>query len=170
MIRLPDPAHATLEQRAQEAGEPLASTASGLLRAVLQDGETKPARPVRNPRPGPRSRPGSPVPGAPWIASDEDPDWHKNTWGAIVALHRRYPRVLAKLEHDWHEYPERAETLAALAIWRANIDTSAEDPREELAFHNALQQLARTLDQTPGIGRPFKAGRTMPVEWGKLSG
>jgi hypothetical protein len=40
-------------------------------------------------------------------------------------------------------------------------------PREELAFHNALQQLARLLDQTPGIGRPFKAGTTMPAEWGR---
>jgi hypothetical protein len=89
-------------------------------------------------------------------------------WGAIVALYERYPRALAKLEHDWHEHPERVETLAALAIWRANIDSSAEDPREELAFHNALQQLARILDQTPGLGRPFKAGTTMPVEWSGL--
>jgi hypothetical protein len=107
--------------------------------------------------------------GAPWIASDDDPAWHQNTWGMIVALHQRYQRALAKLEHDWYECPERAETLAALAFWRANIDSSAEDPREELAFQNALQQLARILDQTPGLGRPFKAGATMPVAWGKRS-
>jgi hypothetical protein len=168
MIRLPDPAHAALEQRALQAGEPLASTAAGLLRTVLVDGdETKPARRVRSPRPGPRSRSAGAAPGAPWIASDDDPDWHRNTWGAIVALHKRYPRALAKLKHDWHEHPDRAETLAALAVWRANIDAAGEDPREELAFHNALQQLSRILDQTPPTGRPFKPDASMPAEWGK---
>jgi len=164
MIRLPDPAHATLEQRALAAGEPLASTAAGLLRTVLEDGEVAKIRRARL-RTRPTSRSADAGPGAPWIASEDDPDWHKNTWGAIVVLHRRYPRALAKLEHDWWEHHERVETLAALAVWRANIDASAEDPREELAFHNALHQLARLLDQTPGIGRPFKAGTTMPVEW-----
>jgi len=79
------------------------------------------------------------------------------------------PRVLAKLGQDWYEHPERIETQDAFATWRANIDSSAEDPCEELAFHNALQQLARVLDQTPGLGRPFKAGTTMPVEWSVAS-
>jgi hypothetical protein len=156
---------ATLEQRAQEAGEPLASTAAGLLRTVLQEGDMGATARRARLRTRPTTRSAATAPGAPWIAPGDDPDWHKNTWGAIVALHKRYPRALARLEHDWYEHPEREETLAALATWRANIDTSAEDPREELAFHNALQQLARLLDQTPGTGRPFKAGTTMPVEW-----
>ena len=164
MIRLPDPAHAALEQRAQQAAEPLASTASGLLRTVLEDSETATSRRARL-RTRPASPPRAPGAGAPWIAPDDDPTWHQNTWGAIVALCERYPRAFAKLEHDWYEHPERVETLAALATWRANIDSSAEDPREELAFHNALQQLTRLLDQTPGRGRPFKVGTTMPVEW-----
>ncbi len=85
----------------------------------------------------------------------------------VVALHQRHPRALARLEHDWYEHPERVETLAALAFWRANIDASAEDPREELASHNARQQLARVLDQTPGLGRSFRAGTTIPVAWEK---
>jgi hypothetical protein len=80
-------------------------------------------------------------------------------------LYERYPQALAKLEQDWYEHPERVETLVVLAFWRVNIDSSAEDPREELAFHNALQQLARVLDQTHGLGRPFKTGTTMPAEW-----
>jgi hypothetical protein len=166
MIRLPDPAHATLEERALAAGEPLASTAAGLLRTVLEDGEAATSRRARL-RTRTTAPPRTTGPGAEWIAPEDDPAWHQNTWGAIVALYERYPRVLAKLEHDWYEHPERVETLAALAVWRANIDASAEDPREELAFHNALQQLARLLDQTPGTGRPFKAGTTMPVEWGR---
>lgn len=166
MIRLPDPAHAALEQRAQRSGEPLARTAAGLLRTVLEDSETATSRRGRL-----RIRPTSPPrAGAPWIAFDDDPAWRSNTWGLIVALHQRYPRPLAKLEHDWYEHPERVETLAALAFWCANIDSSAEDPREELAFHNALQQLARILDQMPGLGRPFKTGTTMPAQWRSSSG
>ncbi len=137
-----------------------------LLRTVLEDSGTATSRRARL-RTRPTSPPRATSAGAPWIAPDHDPVWHQNTWGAIVALHERYPRALAKLEHDWYEHPERVETLAALATWRANIDSSAEDPREELAFHNALQQLACLLDQTPGLGRPFKAGTTMPVEWVK---
>jgi hypothetical protein len=156
-IRLPDPAHQALEQRAQAAGEPLASMAAGLLRTAIDDEEVRPARRLRAERPTPR-RPIA-TSGPPWLPPDGDKEWGPNMWAAIVALHKRYPGALAKLEHDWHERPERTETLAALAIWRANIDAAAEDPREELAFHNAIQQLARTLDQTLGIVRPFKAGR-----------
>lgn len=54
------------------------------------------------------------------------------------------------------EHPERVEILAALAIWRAKIDTSAEDRREELTFHNALRQLARVLDQPTGTWAPIQ--------------
>lgn len=50
--------------------------------------------------------------------------------------------------------------------WRTNIDAASEDPREEIAFHNGLQQLARIIDQTPGGGRRFKA-TGMSVDWGK---
>jgi hypothetical protein len=167
MIRLPDPAHAALQARAQQAGEPLASIAAGLLRTALEDTEAATSRRARL-----RTRPTGPPraigAGAPWLApgTEDDRQWHQDMWGLILALHERYPRALAKLEHDWYEQPEQAETLAALATWRANIDSSAEDPREELAFHNALQQLARVLDQTPGLGRPFKAGTSMPDSWG----
>jgi hypothetical protein len=165
-IRLPDPAYATLAERALASGEPLASTASGLLRAVLEDPEAKPATRLRSERPAPRTRPPSTTSGPPWLPSEQDPNWAEHTWSAILALYQRYPRALAKLEHDWYEHPERSETLAALVTWRASIDAAAEDPREELAFQNALQQLSRTVDQTPGLGRPFKTDTAMPVSWG----
>jgi hypothetical protein len=51
--------------------------------------------------------------------------------------------------------------------WRANIDAASEDPREEIAFHTALQQLMRLLDQTPGGERRFNANTPMPPDWGK---
>ena len=166
-IRLPDPAYETLAERAQVGGEPLASTASGLLRTVLEDPDTKPAKRPRALRPESRTRPPSHAGGPPWLPSEQDPNWADQMWSAVLALHARYPRALAKLEHDWYEHSERAETLAALAIWRASIDAAAEDPREELAFQNALQQLASTLDQTPGLTRPFKADTPMPAGWGE---
>jgi hypothetical protein len=72
---------------------------------------------------------------------------------------------LAKLEQDWHERPERVEVLSALATWRASIDAAAEDPREELSFHNALQQLSRTLDRVSLVGKQFDAGAPMPPSW-----
>lgn len=166
-IRLPDPAYETLAARAQAGGEPLASTASGLLRTVLEDHDAEPAKRLRASRPESRTRRPSHASGPPWLPSEQDPNWAEQMWAAILALHARYPRALAKLEHDWYEHSERAETLAALATWRTNIDAAAEDPREELAFQNALQQLARTLDQTQGLGRPFKAETPMPPAWEK---
>jgi hypothetical protein len=130
---------------------------------VIDDKEVRPARRLRNPRAA--QRPPAGESGPPWLPADGDKQWGPNMWAAIVALHKRYPGALAKLEHDWHERPERTETFAALAIWRASIDVAAEDPREELAFHNAIQiqQLARILDQTPGIGRPLSRKRRCPI-------
>lgn len=87
--------------------------------------------------------------------------------GAIVALYERYPRVLARLEHEWYEYSERVEMLAALAVWRANIDAAAEDPREELAFQVARIQLGHILDNAPSLERRFKPDTSMPVRWAR---
>jgi hypothetical protein len=164
-IRLPDPAYQTLAERAHVSGEPLASTASGLLRTVLEDPDAKAAKRLRARRPESRTRPTGHASGPPWLPSEQDPNWAERTWAAILALHERYPRALAKLEHDWYEQPERAETLAALAVWRASIDAAAEDPREELAFQNALQQLARFLDQSPTLGRTFTIDTPLPNKW-----
>lgn len=186
-IRLPDPAHEALEQRAHESGLPVASAASGLLRTLLVDEDAMPAKSLRAQRQNPQTqrpttRPSTiahptttahpassvcanPAPKPPWLPSETDPHWAENTWGAIIALHSRYPRALAKLEHDWHQHPDRVETLAALATWRAGIDIAAEDPREELAFHNALQQLTRNLDHSAGLARPFKPNTPMPPDW-----
>ncbi len=86
-------------------------------------------------------------------------------WGAIVALYERYPRMLARLEHDWYEHSERVETLTALAVWRASIDAAGEDPREELAFQAALLQLGRVLDNAPSSERRFKPDTRVPRGW-----
>jgi hypothetical protein len=168
-IRLPDPALVLLEQRAQAQGEPVASAASNLLRTALENGVTESggAKSRVAPRRSLARTSTRPTPGAPWIAPEDDPDWHERMWGAIVALYERYPRVLARLEHDWYEHTERVETLTALAVWRANIDAAGEDPREELAFQAALLQLGRILDNAPSSERRFKPDARMPTGWMK---
>ncbi len=65
-------------------------------------------------------------------------------WGSIVALHGRYPRHLEHLKDGWWDDEATAETLCALAVWRAEIDQHGRDPREELAFHHQLADYAHT--------------------------
>jgi len=155
-VRLPDPAHQRLQQHARRSGLPVARAATDLLCATLESDNppvttptTRTARRTTSQRPAGTAPAGLSPP--PWLPPGPDPQWEQNTKAAIAALCRRYPDALAKLERDWHKRPERVEVLAALATWRAGIDAAAEDPREELSFHNALQQLTRTLDRTPGL-------------------
>jgi hypothetical protein len=180
-VRLPDPAHERLEGHARHAGLPIARAATALLCGALESDSLRAGtsaagnlhRPVGKPAaqssralkqpPRPANPPNAA--GPPWLPSDTDPNWAANTWGAILALHRRYPDSLAKLEHDWHEQPERVEVLAALATWRASIDAAAEDPREELSFHNAMQQLAQTLERSVGLNRTFDPSASLVPSW-----
>ncbi|MHB8233286.1 MAG: hypothetical protein ACYDHT_01390 [Solirubrobacteraceae bacterium] len=86
-------------------------------------------------------------------------------WGAIVALHGRYPRHLEALKDGWWKDDAHAETLCALAVWRGEIDDAGEDPREELAFQTQLADYAHVLrQQGGGVGRAWRPGAA-PVEW-----
>lgn len=154
-IRLPDPAYQRLQEHARQTGLPAARAITDLVCTTL-DADAIPANGsgARHARRDPAQRRASANPAGtspPWLPSDTDPHWAQNTKDAIDALRNRYPNALAKLEHDWQKHPERAEVLAALATWRTSIDTQAEDPREELSFHNALQQLTRTLDRSTAL-------------------
>jgi hypothetical protein len=96
----------------------------------------------------------------------QEPAWRAEMWGAIVAMSRRYPAMLGGLSEHWWRDRRLVEWLSALATWRIAIDAAAEDPREEISFHNALQQLARIVEQAPGrIGR-FDPDSSRPIEWG----
>jgi hypothetical protein len=91
---------------------------------------------------------------------------YRTLWGSIVALLERYPTMLGGLPDHWWRDARFVEWLSAMATWPTNIDTASEDPREEIVFHNGLQQFARIIDQTPGGGRRFKT-TGMPADWGK---
>ena len=86
-------------------------------------------------------------------------------WGAIVALHGRYPRRLEHLKDGWWNDDAHAETLCALAVWRAEIDDVGQDPREELAFQAQLADYAQTLrQQGGGVAKTWRPGAP-PQEW-----
>jgi hypothetical protein len=57
------------------------------------------------------------------------------------------------------------ETLSALAVWRAELDETGQDPRDELAFQNQLADYAQLLRQKGGgVTKAWKPGAT-PPEW-----
>jgi hypothetical protein len=86
-------------------------------------------------------------------------------WGAIVALHGRYPRALSVLKDEWWNDDSHIETLCALAVWRAEIDDTGQDPREELAFQTQLADYSHTLRQEGGgVTKAWKPG-VPPAEW-----
>lgn len=94
---------------------------------------------------------------APWLEPWDAPAperaaWRAEFWQATVSLARRYPTHLANLEADFYRLAHRAETLGALIAWRAELDAGEHiDPRHELAFQQALEQLAQLLkQQNPG--------------------
>ncbi|MGA9315529.1 MAG: hypothetical protein WBV77_12995, partial [Solirubrobacteraceae bacterium] len=94
-----------------------------------------------------------------------DSEWRRQMWGAIVALHGRYPVQLGTLKDKWWTDESTTETLCALAVWRAELDDTGQDPRDELAFQNQLADYSQVLrQQGGGVTKAWKPGAT-PPEW-----
>jgi hypothetical protein len=167
-IVLPDPVAAQLVELAACADEAPATLAAQMVRngvaLAAKDGKIRSVRPaaVLVGRHG-RDRP-------PWLEPyGGDPAWRQQMWGAIVALHGRYPRAIGALKDEWWTDESHTETLCALAVWRAQIDDSTQDPREELAFQAQLGDYSHTLRQEGGgVTKAWKPGAP-PDEWSGLS-
>ena len=98
-----------------------------------------------------------------------DPDWRRQMWGAIVALHGRYPEQLKALKDKWWASEYETEMLCALAVWRGELDEGPHDPREEIAFHHQISDYGRTLSQQGGgVTKAWKPGG-IPPEWASAS-
>lgn len=156
-IVIPDLVATQLEELADTAGEPLATLAARSVREGValgvRDGKlTAPAAPSTTAATRDRC--------PPWLEPyGGDEQWRREMWGSVVALHGRYPRHLEYLNDGWWEDEATSETLCALAVWRAEIDEHGRDPREELAFHHQLADMARTLrQQGGGVERTWKPG------------
>lgn len=104
----------------------------------------------------------------PWLEPyGGDPEWRQQMWGAIVALRGRYPEQLEPLKDKWWTDESTVETLAALATWRAELDETRQDPRDELAFQTQLNDYSQQLRQKGGgVTKTWKPGAT-PPEWAR---
>jgi hypothetical protein len=163
-IVLPDPVATELAELAARGDQAPATLAAQMVRnEVALAAEDGKVRPLRSPSVlvG-RNRGERP----PWLEPyGGDPEWRQQTWGAIVALHGRYPRALAALKDEWWTDESHTETLCALAVWRTEIDDTGQDPREELAFQTQLADYAQTLRQEGGgVTKAWKPGEP-PDEW-----
>lgn len=162
-IVLPEPAAAGLHELADAAEEPVATLAARIIR----DGVARAAK--NRAITGTAAPPAATVPTEsrpPWLEPyGGDEQWRREMWGAIAALHGRYPRHLGHLKNGWWQDERTIETLCALAVWRSHIDQHGHDPREELAFQHQLANTARTLyQQGGGIEKTWHPGAP-PEEW-----
>ena len=134
---------AALRAIAARRGEPEATTAARFVRAGLAgDGAEldEPPQRRRGPKPPPRREP-SGGGGCPWLPPGEH--------GAAVArLRDRYPNDLRHVPDRLGDDRALAERLAALSVWRAEIDAGLHrDPRVELAFSDELARTSRWLEE-----------------------
>ena len=163
-VVLPDPVSTQLHELAAGAGEPPSTLAGQLVRRgvalAAKDGKVRPLRPA------PVLVGGNGGVRPPWLEPyGGDSDWRKEMWGQIVALHGRYPRLLAALKDEWWNDEAHTETLCALAVWRSELDDAGMDPREELAFQDRLVDYAHVLRQEGGgVTKAWKPGAP-PQEW-----
>ena len=156
---------AQLDALAASTGERVATIAGQLIRYALSEA-VKDGR-IRQPRPASQAAGRSGGGGrAHWLEPyGGDPDWRTDMWGSIVALHGRYPHHLEALKDGWWNNDAQTETLSALVIWRAELDDTGVDPRDELAFQTQLADYAQTLRQEGGgVTKAWKPGAP-PEEW-----
>lgn len=103
----------------------------------------------------------------PWLEPYENPHtWHALTWGAIAALHTRYPRQLEALQENWWEDDDLLERLCAIGHWREQLDVHTTDPCEEIYFHDTLATLARHLSKQPGTHGKWDPN-VIPAGWSR---
>lgn len=169
-ITLPDGLAAQLDELAANTGDPVASLAGQMVRQGIA--EAAAGGQVR----APRARPAPVAPDssdgeesdqrAPWLEPyGGDREWRSWMWGGIVALHGRYPTVLAGLKNGWWESEAHVETLCAFVVWRQMIDDTCRDPREELTFQVSLADYGHTLRQEGGsVTDAWKPGAP-PARW-----
>jgi hypothetical protein len=162
-IVLPDPQADQLAELAAATDEPQSTLAALFVRngiaQAAKDGKVRQLRQAPVIVGGGEGR-------ARWLEPyGGDLTWLQQMWGAIVALHGRYPKALAHLNDEWWTSEAHTEMLCALATWRAELDDNGTDPREELAFHTQLNDYTHTLRQEgSGISNRWTPGPP-PEEW-----
>jgi hypothetical protein len=163
-IVLPDPVDQQLRELAANADTPPSTLAAQMVQTgvaqAAKDGKVRPLRQATVLVGGQNSE------RAPWLEPyGGDSQWRRQMWGQIVALHGRYPVQLSTLKEKWWTDESTTETLCALATWRAELDDTGQDPRDELAFQNQLTDYSQLLrQQSGGVTKTWKPGAT-PPDW-----
>lgn len=171
-VTLPEPVAEQLRDLAELADQPPGRLAGTLLQKAIAQARRNglPACPPSPPSPpladtGHRDANATPGERPPWLQPYENPHaWRALAWGAIAALHSRYPRQLEALQENWWEDNDLLERLCAVAHWRQQLDEHASDPREEIYFHDTLANLARFLSQQPGTHGKWDPN-VIPAGW-----
>ncbi len=135
-----------LRELAVRRSEPEATTAARLVRAGLADaGARLDAPPKRRRGPAPQTAPstsnGSEPRAVAWLPASA-------CRVAVAQLSERYPLDLRDTVMPEVGDRAAAERLAALSVWRDQIDTGTHaDPRVELMFSDELARTARWLEE-----------------------
>lgn len=167
-LTLPQPVAEQLWQLAADADQPPGRLARQLLENAIgrlaEGAHGEPLPPAVTSRSAPIST-GDPAP-PPWIEPPgADTQWRSLAWGAVAALHARYPQHLAAIPADWWQHNHHLERITALAHWRHQLDDAATDPRDELHFHEALTRLASEFDQASSSAQRPWSPADMPSAW-----
>jgi hypothetical protein len=167
-IVLPEPLADQLNHTAQTEGVAPATLAARLVRERLQHHGALPQATIHHRHAAGRPSGGSSRPH--WLEPyGGSGPWRAETWGAIVALHARYPQALGGLKDGWWDDAAHLESLCALAAWRAQLDVAAADPREELAFQDRLHEYGHQLrTEAGGVTRAWQPGAP-PAHWSATS-
>jgi len=139
-----------LRELAERRSEPPATTAARLVRTGLADAGAALDTPPTGRR-GPKTQ----------APEEQGPAWLPASarGNAIQALRERYPYELRAAPDDPQADRPVAERLAALSVWRDELDAGLRpDAREEIAFSAELSGLARWLEER-GRRRPSSASR-----------
>lgn len=167
-ITLPDALANQLDDLARNTGEPAARLAGLMVRDGLVN---------TTPHEHDKRTPAEPA-GTSYVPADEfdqraswlepyggDREWSMLMWGAICALHGRYPQALEALKKGWWKSSTHVETLCALVTWRQELDDAGRDPRDEIAFQYTLIDYSQTLrKEGGGVTQAWRPGPA-PEEW-----
>ncbi len=160
----PDPAAAQLRELAAATDTSHSTLAAQLIQneiaRAIKNGHVRPLHSAPMLADSSGDRP-------PWLEPyGGDPQWRQQMWGAIVALRGRYPQQLEALKDKWWTDESTIETLAALTVWRAELDETRQDPPRRARLPNSAQRTTpNTYDKkaaaSPRHGNPARA----PPEW-----
>ncbi len=134
-----------LAELAARRSEPRATTAARLVRSGLADAGARldpPPKRRRGPAPNqPQAGERPQTAPVPWLPTT-------GCVAAVMALTERYPLDLRAATKLGSTDRAGAERLAALSVWRDQLDTGAHpDPRVELLFSDELARTGRWLEE-----------------------